>query len=59
VSEPTRVIIRLKHALAADKEIKVVLPDTLEQVEEVIARGPDAEVEVPLPEGCDDNGGRA
>ena len=34
-----RVIVRLKHSLAAGEEINAVLPDTLDEFEEALARG--------------------
>jgi hypothetical protein len=36
---PRRVIVRLKHSLAADEEINAVMPDTLEEFDEALARG--------------------
>lgn len=39
VMKTTRTVIRLKHSLAADEEINAVLPDTLDEFEEAIARG--------------------
>jgi hypothetical protein len=36
---PRRVLIRLKHSLAADEEINAVLPDTLEEFDDALARG--------------------
>jgi hypothetical protein len=33
------VIVRLKHSLAADEEINAVMPDTLEEFDEALARG--------------------
>jgi len=36
---PRRVFIRLKHSLAADEEINTVLPDTLEEFDDALARG--------------------
>jgi len=39
VSEkPNRMVIRLKHSLAADEEIHAMLPDTLEEADEAPAR---------------------
>lgn len=39
VAKATRSLIRLKHSLRADEEINAVLPDTLEQFDEALARG--------------------
>jgi hypothetical protein len=39
ITKATRTLIRLKHALRADEEINAVLPDTLEEFEEALARG--------------------
>lgn len=35
----SRTVIRLKHSLAADEEIKAVLPDTLDEFEAAYAKG--------------------
>lgn len=39
ITKATRSIIRLKHSLRADEEINAVLPDTLDEFEEALARG--------------------
>lgn len=39
LQKTARTLIRLKHSLAADEEINAVLPDTLEQFDEALARG--------------------
>lgn len=39
ITKTARTLIRLKHSLAADEEINAVLPDTLEQFDEALARG--------------------
>lgn len=39
VAKSTRTLIRLKHSLAADEEINAVLPDTLDEFEESLAKG--------------------
>lgn len=39
VAKTARTIIRLKHSLEADEEINAVLPDTLEEFDEALARG--------------------
>lgn len=39
ITKATRTLIRLKHSLAADEEINSVLPDTLEEFNEALARG--------------------
>lgn len=38
-AKAVRTLIRLKHSLAADTEINTVLPDTLEEFDEALARG--------------------
>lgn len=37
--ERRRVLVRLKHSLAADEEINAVLPDKLEEFDEALPRG--------------------
>lgn len=39
IAKATRTLIRLKHSLKADEEINAVLPDTLAEFEEALARG--------------------
>jgi len=39
IAKATRSLIRLKHSLAADEEINAVLPDTLDEFDEALARG--------------------
>lgn len=39
IAKATRTLIRLKHSLAADEEINAILPDTLEEFNEALARG--------------------
>jgi len=39
LTKAARTIIRLKHSLAADEEINAVLPDTLEEFDDALARG--------------------
>lgn len=39
VAKAARTLIRLKHSLAADEEINAVLPDTLAEFDEALARG--------------------
>jgi hypothetical protein len=39
IIKTARTIIRLKHSLRADEEINAVLPDTLEEYEQALARG--------------------
>jgi hypothetical protein len=39
LAKTARTVIRLKHSLAADEEINAVLPDTLIEYEEALARG--------------------
>jgi hypothetical protein len=46
--ERRRVLIRLKHSLAEDEEINTMLPDTLEEIEE-LARRLGIEIEADLP----------
>ncbi len=48
VMKTTRTVIRLKHSLAADEEINAVLPDTLTEFEDKIARGELKEVATKL-----------
>lgn len=38
-AKAVRALVRLKHSLAADTEINTVLPDTLEEFDEALARG--------------------
>lgn len=39
VTKTARTLIRLKHSLKADEEINSILPDTLEEFDEALARG--------------------
>jgi hypothetical protein len=39
ITKASRSLIRLKHSLAADEEINAILPDTLEEFDEALARG--------------------
>lgn len=39
IAKATRTLIRLKHSLAADEEINAVLPDTLDEFDDALARG--------------------
>lgn len=39
IVKATRMIVRLKHSLAADEEINAILPDTLDEFEAALARG--------------------
>ena len=39
VTKTARTLIRLKHSLAADEELNDVLPATLEEFDEALARG--------------------
>lgn len=39
VAKATRALVRLKHSLAADEELNSVLPNTLEEFDEALARG--------------------
>ena len=39
IAKATRTLIRLKHSLRADEEINDVLPDTLDEFDEALARG--------------------
>lgn len=39
VGKATRALVRLKHSLAADEELNEVLPNTLEEFDEALARG--------------------
>ena len=39
IAKATRALIRLKHSLAADVEINSVLPGTLEEFDEALAKG--------------------
>lgn len=39
IVKTARTLIRLKHSLAADEEINAVLPDTLADFDEAVARG--------------------
>lgn len=39
IAKATRTLIRLKHSLKADEELNAVLPDTLEEFDEALARG--------------------
>jgi hypothetical protein len=39
IAKAQRTLIRLKHSLAADEEINAVLPDTLDEFDEALARG--------------------
>lgn len=38
VTKAARTLIRLKHSLAADEEINAILPDTLAEFDEALAR---------------------
>lgn len=51
ITKAQRTLIRLKHSLAADEEINAVLPDTLEEFDEALARGEFRELR---PAGLDD-----
>lgn len=48
VTKAARTLIRLKHSLAADEEINSILPDTLEEFDEALARGELRELKVGL-----------
>lgn len=39
ITKAARTLIRLKHSLAADEEINDVLPDTLDEFDNALARG--------------------
>jgi len=39
IAKTARTLIRLKHSLAADEELNDVLPATLEEFDEALARG--------------------
>lgn len=39
IVKTTRALVRLKHSLAADEELNTLLPDTLEEFDEALARG--------------------
>lgn len=39
VAKTARALVRLKHSLAADREINDLLPDTLDGFDEAVARG--------------------
>lgn len=39
IAKATRTLIRLKHSLKADEEINDVLPDTLAEFDDALARG--------------------
>jgi hypothetical protein len=39
VTNATRTLIRLKHSLAAGVKINAMLPDTLEEFDDALARG--------------------
>lgn len=39
IVKATRTLIRLKHSLAADEELNSVLPDTLDEFDEALAKG--------------------
>ena len=39
ITKAARTLIRLKHSLAADEEINAVLPDTLAEFDEALAKG--------------------
>ena len=51
---PTRTLIRLKHSLAADQELNDVLPDTLGEFDEALARGELRELRASLDDVLDD-----
>ena len=53
----TRTIIRLKHSLAADEEINAVLPDTLAEFDEALARGELKELRATLNDVLDEGDG--
>ena len=39
ITKAARTLIRLKHSLAADEELNSVLPDTLAEFDEAVAKG--------------------
>lgn len=39
ITKTVRTLVRLKHSLAADEELNAVLPDTLAEYEDALARG--------------------
>lgn len=39
IAKATRTLVRLKHSLAADEELNAILPDTLAEYDEALARG--------------------
>jgi arginine/lysine/ornithine decarboxylase len=59
IAKATRTLIRLKHSLAADEELNAVLPDTLEEFDEALARGELRELKAGLKDvlGGDDAAG--
>ena len=48
VAKTTRTLVRLKHSLAADEELNRVLPDTLAEFDERMAKGSLTDVLVTL-----------
>ena len=46
ITKVTRALIRLKHSLAADRELNEILPDTLEMFDQAVASGQLRGVEV-------------
>lgn len=48
ITKMVRTLVRLKHSLAADEELNAVLPDTLEEFEEALARGELTELKAAL-----------
>ena len=39
IAKTARTLVRLKHSLAADEELNTMLPDTLAEFDEALARG--------------------
>ena len=39
IAKTARILVRLKHSLAADEELNTMLPDTLAEFDEALARG--------------------
>lgn len=39
IVKATRTLIRLRHSLAADEQLNEILPDTLAEFDEALARG--------------------
>lgn len=48
LAKTARSLIRLRHSLAADEEINALLPDTLQEFDEAVARGELRSVETRL-----------